>query len=155
MKADELHPYGTYAQANLDEESVNKLTRLQDVLGIENRAPPNKFHTTLIYSRRPCPNMMEMDGQVVPHRGTFRVLHKWPTQEGKIALVLEIECEPLSALHADLRTKYGATHDYPEYIPHITLSYDCGDWDQTVDDLKGDIGYTTLTVKATKPEYPR
>jgi hypothetical protein len=39
-------------------------------------------------------------------------------------LVLELYCPNAKALHNLFVEKYGATHDYDEYIPHITIAND-------------------------------
>jgi hypothetical protein len=59
----------------------------------------------------------------------------------------------LDAHHNAIRSLYGATHDFPNYSPHITLSYDYGDQKvpQQVPDIS--IEYTTVTIEPLDPEY--
>lgn len=52
------------------------------------------------------------------------------TQDNKRCLVIKLESEYLTNRHKELMKNYPSlTYDYPEYIPHITLSYDIGDFD--------------------------
>lgn len=43
--------------------------------------------------------------------------------------MLKLASDLLSDRHYMLREQFDATHDFEEYIPHITLSYDIGDFD--------------------------
>jgi len=45
-------------------------------------------------------------------------------------LVLKVESDWLLKRHDYLMVVHDAIYDYPEYIPHITLSYDIGDMPQ-------------------------
>lgn len=47
------------------------------------------------------------------------------TQSGTNALVLAFNSDYMRFRH-DVGMALGATWDYPEYVPHITLSYDVG-----------------------------
>jgi len=44
-------------------------------------------------------------------------------------LVLKLSAPELVERHHELRRLYGGTHDYPTFEPHVTLSYDIGDFD--------------------------
>jgi hypothetical protein len=153
MRADELHPYGTYASLTLDDASLAKLAALRDQLGVSNGVDPADMHTTVIYSRKPCPGAMSMHELSTPFTGHVRGLHTWPTQEGKRCLVAEIDCAPVNELHQLMRDRYGATHDYPEFTPHVTLSYDCGDQELTLPPGEHTVGYTDLHVKPLDPKW--
>lgn len=39
------------------------------------------------------------------------------------SLVLIYDCDQASMRHKDIRKEYGATHDYPNFLPHLTVSY--------------------------------
>jgi hypothetical protein len=124
-----------------------------DRLGITNKIDPADMHTTVIYSRRPCPDAMSMHELSTPFSGRIRGLHTWPTQEGQRCLVAEIDCASVNELHQLMRDQYGATHDYPEFTPHVTLSYDCGDQELTLPPGEHTIGYTDLHVKPLAPKW--
>lgn len=157
MRADELHPHGTYANLKLDDASHGKLEALQRRLGLANPTPRDKFHTTIIYSRKPCPGAMELHGMATPYPAWIKSLKTWPTQDGNRCLVAEVQAYTLDELHDHMLEKYGATHDYDEFTPHVTLSYDCGDEEMVIpEDLTDDdriINYTVLEVKALDPDW--
>jgi len=157
MKMQDLHPHGTYAEILLDDASRAKLTALMDRLGVRNKIDPAKMHTTMIYSRKPCPTAMELDGIETTYPAWIKSLKTWPTQQGTNCLVAEIEAYTLDELHQHMREKYGATHDYPDFTPHVTLSYDCGDQQfEMPDDLTDDdrtVSYTRLHVKPLDPKW--
>lgn len=122
---------GTYAAVTFDPLTLRDLVILQDMLGIPNKLDPEKFHSTLLYSRVPLP-------RYVPF-GTFEIsptsdtnvfdLKVFKTAGGKSALVLAYTSEFLENRHKELMELHGATWDHPSFIPHITLSYDIGDMD--------------------------
>jgi hypothetical protein len=153
MRADDLHADGTYAELVLDDASREKLNALADRLGITNKIDPAEMHTTVIYSRKPCPGAMSLHGTATPYRGVVKGLKTWPTQKGTNCLVAEIDATAIDQLHQHMRDQYGATHDYPEFTPHVTLSYDCGDQELTLPPGEHTVGYTTLHVKPLEPKW--
>ena len=152
MRSNELHPDGTYTKVLLDDAAKDRIYELMDALNLSNRVPKEDLHTTIMYSRKPCPNAMEMDGIATPFRGKVSDLKTWENRgTGGNCLVAVIDCDPLRNIHEYMHLKYEATYDFPEYISHITLSYDCGD---TLLELPPEdyiVKYTTLSVKPLKP----
>lgn len=86
----------------------------------------SSLHSTIVYSRLPVDfaPLHEVDAHATPLR-----LECWDTQSGK-TLVLVLESAYLQTRFDYAKSK-GATFDYDEYTPHITLSYDIGDYDWT------------------------
>lgn len=122
---------GTYAGVRFDADTVENLVKLQEKLKVPDALPPEDFHSTLLYSSKPCPNYKAM-GELTPVATSddyeFR-LEIWPSNSGKKnVLVLKYDCQWLTDRHNQLMEKHGATWDHPDYIPHITLSYNVGDW---------------------------
>lgn len=110
---------GTYSCLNLSAESSEELYAFCAKLGISNLVNPNEYHCTLIYSRKSCPDIANEDFGL-PCKALpigFRILGT----EEKV-LVLEIYCPDATRLHELFMDKHGATHDYPKYIPHITIA---------------------------------
>ena len=68
-------------------------------------------------------------------------------------LVMALESEELHEHHNMLRKKYGASYDFPEYIPHMTVSYSY-DSDK-VPDLQPDIElvFDKYTFKGINPDF--
>ncbi|QBX06151.1 hypothetical protein Va3_197 [Vibrio phage Va3] len=114
-----LESQGTYVGIRLDEASKQELVRLQKTLRLKNPLEPDKFHVTVLYSRK------QIDVPVVDTTFVATVEHIdcWKTQDGKYAVVAKMVCPELVERHDDL-ISIGGTHDYPDYTPHVTLSYD-------------------------------
>jgi hypothetical protein len=156
MRIEELHPDGTYAVANLTDDSKDKIYKLIDILNLKNRVPKDKLHTTVMYSTKPCPTAMEMNGVELSFKGKIIDLKIWDNDDETKCLVAKLNCYPLENLHKFLQAKYNATYDFPEYIPHITLSYNCGKDFYTLptyDDYI--VEYTTLNIKPIKPKQEK
>lgn len=61
------------------------------------------------------------------------------------SLILLLHSPWLVMRHNELRRVHDATHDYPEYIPHVTLSYNIGDFDIStlnINELPEDLALT-------------
>lgn len=127
--------HGTYAGVRFDPLTIRDLMIMQDLLNLPNRLAPEKFHSTLLYSRKPLPNYVPFGiYPVSPTSDTNEFeLKVFKTASGKNALVLAYKSSFLSNRHNDLMKEHGGTWDHPTFIPHITLSYDIGD-------LKIDLG---------------
>lgn len=122
---------GTYAGVNFDDDTVNRLIEYVQYNNLANPVPKDKFHTTLLYSRKHLPHY-EPPGKINPAWvGKPTELKVWKSQppDPTNCLVLLYECDDLIDRHEYLMKEHGATFDYDEYRPHITLSYDIGDMD--------------------------
>jgi len=122
--------HGTYAGVRFDQYTIRDLRLLQETLMIPNPLPEHKFHSTLLFSRKPLPDYVPFgEYPVTPTSNTNQFeLGVFKTASGKNALVLKYDCDFLSARHSELMETHGGTWDHPSYIPHITLSYDIGDF---------------------------
>lgn len=115
------HPGGTYSCLIPSVDTREELYAYCASLNIDNLEEPDEYHCTLIYSKKACPDVAEEDFNI-PCKALpigFKVLG---TDEK--VLVLEVYCPNAVRLHELFMEKYGATHDYPEYIPHITVASD-------------------------------
>lgn len=123
---------GTFAGVRLSTKTVRHLQVYQKENDIQNPVLPEKFHITILYSRKPCPDF-EPAGQLVePIVGQFKEWDLFPSQPDENGnrsncLVMKLTCPELEQRHARLMKEHGATFDFDEYIPHLTLSYDVGD----------------------------
>lgn len=86
--------------------------------------PSKDMHTTVVYSRTPVEFPVEKNIDVSVGRDVQ--FHVFNTRDGKRALVLKIKSDYLTSRH-ELGNELGASYDFPDYIPHITLSYDVGE----------------------------
>ena len=85
----------------------------------------SRLHTTLIYSRVYCPNLV-VDPSVI-YNCEFGGYDIFSGQNGEHVLVMLLKSEQLQERHAFLMKEHGATYDFPSYKPHITLSYNYTD----------------------------
>lgn len=112
---------GLYVAAKFSELTLDALENLQRSLKVPNPVPREKFHSTICYSRVNIPYVVASGSFEVANNGHLEV---WKTDDGS-TLVLVLDSDYLSCRHMYARA-IGATHDFPDYTPHITLSYNVG-----------------------------
>lgn len=122
---------GTYAGVRFDDDTNDSIKKYIEDNDIPNGISPKDFHTTLLYSRKFLPDYEPEGVYSQPMIGKPVGFEKWSTQpddNGKVSacLVLRYDCDQLTSRHEALMQEHEATYDYPEYKPHITLSYDIG-----------------------------
>jgi 2'-5' RNA ligase len=139
--AQKVKPDGTYVAATMDKDSLNKIKTLQKELNIPNEISRSKMHTTIIYSKKYNPNV-KADQSNYPMEAKAKELTVFKQRNDKNALVLKLECQGLEDRHNYLMTEYNLTYDFPQYHPHITLSYDCGDFNPS--NYKGELPSVTF-----------
>ena len=93
--------------------------------GIETTLTAEDMHVTVLYSRTPVDPMAmgetwgsETDGGLIVKAGGPRALERF----GEGVLVLQFASWSLTNRHADM-IRAGASHDWPEYAPHVTITY--------------------------------
>jgi hypothetical protein len=130
MKLNEIvtPPAGTYVGTVFDNNTKKELRQLMIDLKIPNRTPSKRLHSTIIYSKKHIPDF-ETTTEGYPKTATCRKFHIFDTRDGNRALVLILDCQSLVDRHNEIMQNSDATYDFPRYIPHITLSYDCADFD--------------------------
>lgn len=144
------HDNGTYVSVNLDKASAKKLDSFAATNGIKNPLNADDYHTTIIYSRKGVPEAEGYDINL-PLTAQISGWEIFPTQDNKKALVGLINSTELKN-HHDALKKMGATHDYPDYSPHITLSYDYdGEVPKNVPDFK--VTFNKKTVEGLDPKW--
>ncbi len=113
---------GLYVAAKFSESTLDALENLQRELKIPNPVPRDKLHSTIVYSRVYVPYKVASGSFEIANSGSFTIFE---TQDGSRALVLELESDYLTARH-NYAKALGASYDFPDYRPHITMSYDVG-----------------------------
>lgn len=128
---------GTYVGVRFTPETIEGLTAFQKEIGVPNPLNPEKFHATVVYSREPVEWTPQTDltKEDVEASGWDVFENR---RDGTKCLVLRLSSEFLQE-RFDTAIEAGATHDFPDYKPHITLSYDIG---------------TFETRKLALPEFP-
>jgi len=104
---------GTYSSFRLSNESKNVIKNLN----IKNPVDPDTLHCTIMYSTVPVPAAYNLTPSV-PVSATPMGYTLFGNN-----LVLLLKSDTLHAIHAQTRM-LGATYDYPDYRPHITVSTD-------------------------------
>jgi len=126
------HNNGTFVAVRFHEETVAKLVGFGVANAVPNLIDQAEYHSTIAYSRKHLPNVPKQrditPGWIARPIG-FDV---FSTKSGTNCLVLKIDCPEAIGRHNFLRNWEGASHDFPTYIPHITLSYDIGDYDVSI-----------------------
>jgi hypothetical protein len=123
---------GTYAGVRFDNDTVERLQTFIEENEIPKSVPTNKLHTTILYSRKYLPDYKaigQYDKPLIGEPTEFDVWESQPDDDGETSncLILKYDCEELSERHELLMNEHGATFDFDEYSPHITLSYSIGD----------------------------
>lgn len=110
----------TYAALKLHPASSRMLKAWCEKQGIKNVYPKGEFHITVCYSKDPIhyKPMIFTDGpeQVYPQR--FDLLGR---EDDKKFLVLKLG-KGFAHKRFEYAREMGASHDFPEYLPHISIS---------------------------------
>lgn len=119
---------GTYAGYKYDKDDVKKLRQWAKDKGIPNRIPSNNIHTTLLYSKKKCPDYEPLGSLKNPIVAKLGKPEVWDDHNnGTKALVIKLDAPDMVKRHKELMKQHDATYDYPTYKPHISLSYDVGE----------------------------
>ena len=134
MKLNELvlqQPRGTYFGIKPSANTLKHLLEFIYDYKIPEPIHPDRIHATVIYSRNFC-GAAPLGRIEPPWQGKFVQYNLFPRNVDEeptpMCLVMEFECPELVQRHYDLR-KRGASHDFPEFKPHMTLTYNVGDFD--------------------------
>lgn len=124
-------PVGTYVayRYHTDENATALLDKMRE-LGVPNLIKAEDLHTTIIYSRKQLVDF-EPYGELV--NGTSIALRGAKFYKFGDALVIipsnTRRTHPLWHRHHQIMEEHPeATYDFEEYVPHITVSYDAGDF---------------------------
>lgn len=100
--------------------------------GFTNPESADELHATILYSRTPVDWMAMGDNWSGDTKGQVTVLPGGPRLVeplgDKGAVVLMFVSSELQWRHMNMVEK-GASHDYPEFVPHVTITYAAGDLD--------------------------
>lgn len=91
--------------------------------GFSSALPAGDMHVTVAYSKEPVDwSMIDPQTDAIAVPAGARAMHRF---DGG-ATVLTLESADLTRRHQALRDA-GASWDYPDYKPHVTITYDAGD----------------------------
>lgn len=130
MKSESNMAKGSYAGVKLATETKKLLHEYMGLANLPNVVRPDQLHSTLLYSRKYLPEYKAY-GEIKPAwQGHILGLDVFDSRskDGKIArcLVIKYDCKELSDRHQYLMDTHKAEYDFPDYQPHITISYDIG-----------------------------
>jgi hypothetical protein len=148
------HKDGTYVALEMDTHSRALLDHFVEMnLGLTERIDPSEYHTTVIYSRTPVPHAetLSTDTSASGHAYGYEV---FPTKAAGKCLVLRVHLPEAVHLNEFLN-QHGATSDYGQYKPHVTVCYEyTGDDDVSQLPVPPfPFTYDKLTVKPLDPEF--
>lgn len=125
---------GTYAGVNYSPETIEHIQTFLKKYKVPNPVAPEKIHTTVLYSRKFLPDFEPRGMLEEPMEAKFMGYHVWKTSptdkttEPWNCLIMKINCPELKDLHEKYMKEHEATYDYDKYDPHITLSYNIGNF---------------------------
>ena len=130
---------GTYAGLRFTPESKEAVMHYLRQNNIPKPTDIDKLHVTLLYSRKHLSDYVpagKLDTHHECHPAGFDVWKTKPPEgenqtEGWNALVMKFNAPSVVARHKELMAKHEATYDFPDYKPHITMSYNIGDMDHS------------------------
>jgi len=115
---------GTYIAVNFSKISEKLLDDILKKLSLK-KDFDDKYHCTLVYSRKELPyfKIKNNINKIVK----IKEFNHFDTKEGK-NLHIVLDCDFCKKEFHRAKTQ-GATFDYDNYTPHVTLMYDCKDFD--------------------------
>lgn len=93
--------------------------------GFDTTLPASDMHVTILYSRTAVDPMKMGETWYGDEKGRLRIKPGGPRaveRLGESAVVLLFASYELESRHRDM-VQAGGSHDYPEYQPHVTISY--------------------------------
>ena len=133
-------PDGTYVGVRLTQESKSKVRKIAKEINVPNIVPSKKMHITLIYSRKYLPEFSSHGKLDKPIVAEVDKLHVFQKEGGPRVLTIKLKSPELERRHKEIMDGHGATYDFDEYIPHLTLSYNCGNYDEEAHDIRALLG---------------
>lgn len=111
---------GTYVCLNASEKSSEQLESWAKSHKIPD--PNWDHHITVTYSRKPVPEVENYKFKL-PISVKISEWKLFNNPDGSKCLVGVIEDKRITKHHQNIKDIYGATHDFNDYTPHITMSY--------------------------------
>lgn len=124
---------GTYVAVKFSKDSCNTLKSIAKDLSVPNVIPREKMHCTIMYSKvknediegDDSLNSVEFDPPKLAHMTAFDI---FPSQDGNNCLVVLLDSQYLNGRFEYFRDEHGLVSDYDEFKPHVTLSYNAGEF---------------------------
>jgi len=121
---------GTYVGVRLSKESIEKVLDVIEKLNVPEPVEESEIHLTVIHSSKHLPDFKPRGKLDDPIEIKAKKLDIFSSgDEENNVLVVIMDAPDLVNRHEEIMDEHKATYDFPEFIPHMTLSYDCGDFD--------------------------
>jgi hypothetical protein len=117
---------GLYVAAYFSDETNQNIAKYLSDNKIPNPIKSPGFHTTIVYSKVPVADFEPNHSIGIEVDTTGSTIEGWDVPSGTRCLVWHYESNYLH-LRFQEAMMAGATYDFDEYKPHISLSYDIGD----------------------------
>ena len=114
---------GVFIGIKLSEKSLDDIEQFIKDQHVPNSVARDDIHTTLIYSKKSF-SIDEWEQPKIIKEMAKPIKFDFFGKENNCLVVL-LDSSFLTERNAQIVKQYGATSDYDEYHPHITLSYDC------------------------------
>lgn len=118
-------PRPLYVRRDLKPASAKALIAWAKANGFTSTLEASDMHVTVLYSKQPVDPMKmgetrgsEPDGGLVVKAGGPRAIERF----GEGAVVLQFASWSLASRHDEM-VRAGASHDYEDYLPHVTITY--------------------------------
>ena len=115
---------GVFIGVELSEKSENEVWAFIEDQKIPNPIAKEEIHVTLIYSKKEFSRDEWGDSGIIIKEIATPLKFDYLGKENN-CLVMLLESQYLIDRNYEITNNYGAISDYPKYTPHITLSYDC------------------------------
>ena len=114
---------GTFVGVHLTSDTTARLCGWMDQNLIKNPQTADKIHTTLVLDKETqfLHDPLTYEPSIPIDPDTYNIELFGPEND---ILVLSFDSPFLQKRHLQLREKYGLAWDWPDYTPHITLTYD-------------------------------
>ena len=106
--------------------SIDTKKKIQQYIhdNIDKTSKFNDFHITLIYSKKPFDNNINIDlGVDKLYASVDKFVRFDNPSEDVYAVAFKLKCSSCINLHNLLMKQYNFKYDFDEYIPHLTLTY--------------------------------
>jgi len=111
-----IHPDGTIAMLKLYKDDADKLHNWCNKHQIQ-CIDKDKLHCTVLYSKQPVEHLVKYNNKLLNVNADIIGWKKLGN-----ALTLELNCPRANKIHKYMIDQ-GGTHDFPNYIAHISVSY--------------------------------
>lgn len=139
-----VYPDGVYMSRSLTDDSAMMIKEFQDKYLVGQEINP-ELHVTLVYSKKSYSGEEDITINTDVMSGTI-IGYDLFGEDNNI-LVAKLRSTDLTQYVDELKSKYGFVSDYDAYQPHVTLSYNVGDFDvTTLPIMEGTLYFTNETV---------